>query len=99
MPFRNGSSIRLSSQITVPKMRESSDNREHAIRFVEVALPLPPRRTFTYRLPVDLSKKARLGLRVLVPFSSRMLTGYIVALHAELDPELEIDEASLKEVA
>ena len=79
-------------------MPESRDNIPLVFPFVEVALPLPPRRTFTYRLPEAFAKNARLGSRVLVPFGSRMLTGYIVAMHADLDPELEIDEASVKNV-
>ncbi|HVF31272.1 MAG TPA: primosomal protein N' [Pyrinomonadaceae bacterium] len=79
-------------------MPESSDNTMRPVTFVEVALPLPPRRTFTYALPDNLPRAAKLGSRVIVPFGSRMLTGYIVAMHAELDPELGIDEGSLKPV-
>lgn len=67
--------------------------------FVEVVLPLPPRRTFTYRLPRAFSGKVSLGSRVFVPFGNRMLTGYVVAFHAELDPELGIDPTSVKDVA
>jgi primosomal protein N' (replication factor Y) len=35
----------------------------------------------------------------MVPFANRLLTGYAVALHAELDPELGIDETAVKDVA
>jgi len=65
--------------------------------FVEVALPLPLKQTFTYRLPVGLQENVKIGARLLVPFGKRQLTGYAVALHASLSPELEIDPATLKD--
>ncbi|HKP70086.1 MAG TPA: primosomal protein N' [Pyrinomonadaceae bacterium] len=80
-------------------MSHSSETNQSANRFVEVALPIPPRRTFTYKLSVELADKTQLGSRVQVSFANRVLTGYVVALHDELDPELGIDEAALKNVA
>ena len=50
-------------------------------RFVEVALPLPIFRTFTYSLPPSCSYLSP-GTRVLVPFGSRDLTGIAVNLHS-----------------
>lgn len=44
----------------------------------EVALPLPLRRTFTYEIPQSLGDDVVLGSSVVVPFGSRMLTGYVV---------------------
>jgi len=67
------------------------------LNFVEVALPLPLRQTFTYRLPLGLQENIKLGARLLVPFGKRQLTGYAVALHAELNPELGIDETTIKD--
>ena len=52
--------------------------------FVEVALPLPLKQTFTYRLPVGLQENIKTGARLLVPFGKRQLTGYAVALHVNL---------------
>lgn len=66
-------------------------------QYVEVALPLPLRQTFTYILPVGLQENIQTGARLLVPFGKRQLTGYVVALHHALDPELEIEESALKE--
>lgn len=63
--------------------------------FVELALPLPVRQTFTYQLP-DHFRHAKVGARVLVPFGNRTLTGYVVGFPAELAREL--DAASLKPV-
>lgn len=45
--------------------------------YVEVALPLPLPRTFTYRVPVELQGDARPGARVLVPFGPRERIGWI----------------------
>ncbi len=66
--------------------------------FVEVALPVPLRQTFTYSLPNGLRENIKTGARLLVPFGKRQLTGYAVALHAQLNEEIEIDEAAIKDV-
>lgn len=66
--------------------------------FAEIALPLPLRQTFTYRLPFGVREQAAVGARVLVPFGKRNLTGYIVDLHEKLDADLDIDESSVREV-
>ena len=42
--------------------------------FVEVAVPLHVRQTFTYRLPSAWRKDVRLGARLLVPFGRKQLT-------------------------
>jgi len=54
-------------------------------RFVEVALPVPLRRRFTYRAPRSLGELP-LGTRVAVPFSGRKLVGVVVG-HPEKAPE------------
>ncbi len=74
-------------------------NAKPAPEFVEVALPLPLRQTFTYSLPVGLRENIKLGARLLVPFGRRQITGYAVALHEELNPELEIEPSKVKDVA
>lgn len=65
--------------------------------FVEVALPLPVRQNFTYRLPEPFAI-AKLGARVLVPFGRRTLTGYAVGFPSRLDPKAEFDESAIKDV-
>jgi primosomal protein N' (replication factor Y) (superfamily II helicase) len=79
-------------------MPDPSDNSSATHAFVEVALPLPPRQTFTYKLPDETASRVQLGSRVLVPFANRTITGYVVAVHATLDAELGIDEAAVKQV-
>jgi primosomal protein N' (replication factor Y) len=65
--------------------------------YAEVAFPLRLMQTFTYRLPLSLGEEARVGSRLLVPFGRKLTTGYIVALHAELDPAVELEESEIKE--
>jgi primosomal protein N' (replication factor Y) len=65
--------------------------------FVEVALPLPLRQTFTYRLPLGLRENVKTGARLLVPFGKRQLTGYAVALHTRLGDDVEIEQDAIKD--
>src|SRR3990170_336233 len=48
--------------------------------FVEVAVPLPIDHPFTYRVPLGQQARAQAGVRVLVPFGRRKVTGLITAL-------------------
>jgi primosomal protein N' (replication factor Y) len=66
-------------------------------RFAEMVVPVPLRRTFTYRLPESWRGQAKIGARVLVPFGKQTQTGYIVALHSELDKALGIAESEVKD--
>lgn len=45
---------------------------------VDIALPVPLDRTFTYILPAELAYSAAAGSRVLVPFGKKKLSGIIV---------------------
>ncbi len=45
----------------------------------EVAVPVPLRQTFHYRVPPALEARARPGVRVLVSFARRKTVGYLVA--------------------
>ena len=54
-------------------------------RFVEVALPVPLRRRFTYALPDGIAVPA-IGSRVAVPFHGRKLAGFVLG-HPERAPE------------
>ena len=65
--------------------------------FVEVALPVPLRHTFTYRLPFGLRENVKLGARLIVPFGKRQITGYAVALHIRLSDDIEFEESAIKD--
>ncbi len=62
-----------------------------------VAVPRPVRRLFTYVVPSELAPRCRRGVRVVVPFGRRTLTGYLLEI---LEPGRapEID-APLKPIA
>src|SRR5260370_29480581 len=48
------------------------------VRTCEVALPLPLRTTFTYRVPDPLDKSIVTGARVVVPFRNRAMLGVVL---------------------
>ena len=62
--------------------------------FIEVAVPLPVTGTFTYSVPDDLAGRVAVGMRVLVPFGRRKVTGFVVAdgVAAEVDGVKDIVE-------
>ena len=45
--------------------------------FVDVAVPVGVRKTFAYSVPPAMRARIAPGLRVLVPFGSKLLTGYV----------------------
>ncbi|MDD4908443.1 MAG: primosomal protein N' [Candidatus Omnitrophica bacterium] len=55
--------------------------------FAKVVLGLPLRTAFDYLIPQELEKKAKPGIRTLVPFRNKKLTGYIVGLAPETSIE------------
>ncbi|MDB4974793.1 MAG: Helicase PriA essential for oriC/DnaA-independent replication [Myxococcaceae bacterium] len=50
-------------------------------RFADIALPVPLRRSFTYRIPETLVLEP--GVRVAVPFSGQKLAGIVLRVHDE----------------
>jgi primosomal protein N' (replication factor Y) len=48
--------------------------------FADVVLPLTVDKTFTYSIPENLAPSVRIGVRALVPFGRKVLTGLVVAL-------------------
>jgi len=65
--------------------------KKEKVSFVEVALPVPLRQTFTYLLPEAFRERIKLGSRVIVPFGNRRLIGYTVALHEDLPDLIELN--------
>ena len=76
-----------------------------------VAVPRPVRRLFSYSIPPSLAPRCRRGVRVVVPFGRRKVTGYLLdvveggdprgfagtlkPIEQVLDPEPVLDEAIL----
>jgi primosomal protein N' (replication factor Y) len=53
---------------------------------VDIALPVPLDRVFTYLVPPELSAAVELGRRVIVPFGRKKLSGVIVGFPASAPP-------------
>ena len=66
-------------------------------QYAEVAVPLHVLTTFIYRLPAALQENAQAGSRISVPFGKKLVTGYIVALHAELRSGTSLREQKIKD--
>jgi len=67
---------------------------------IDIAIPLPLEQTFSYSVPPQLAERAVAGVRALVPFGKRTVTGYILgpatAPSSEVKEILEIlDNAPL----
>lgn len=54
-------------------------------RYAEIALPLPVDRTFTYEVPAALRSAIAVGMRAVVPFGSRLDTGFVVDFKESTD--------------
>ena len=67
-------------------------------RYAEIALPVPLRRSFTYRLSDAQAARAKVGARVIAPLGKRLLTGYILSVSDAVSAEPGIDPAKLKPV-
>lgn len=53
--------------------------------FAKVVFPLPFRNSFTYSIPDEFEELIVIGVRVVVPFGKRTLTGFVVDLIDEAD--------------
>lgn len=66
----------------------------YAEGFVEVAVPVPLRRTFTYRLPDALRARVVPGVRAAVPFGGRKLAGFVLGPAAAPPPETRVKDVA-----
>ncbi len=57
---------------------------------IEVAVALPVHRTYTYSVPAPFQAQIQPGMRTLVPFGSRRVTGYLLGAGTPPDGALEI---------
>ena len=60
--------------------------------FVEVVFPLPFRKAFTYKVPIELESDIQLYKRISVPFGKRTLTGVIISTSKTTNVKEEIKE-------
>lgn len=63
---------------------------ERKTLFVDVILPVPVHREFTYRVPFELNEHVFAGARVIVPFGrSKLITGIITDIHEKIPEEYQ----------
>lgn len=55
--------------------------------YAQVVFPLPFRNAFTYSVPKGLEENIKVGVRVVVPFGKRVLTGFVVEISSKTDLE------------
>lgn len=66
--------------------------------YLEVALPIPPLRNFTYRAPAEIAEDGLIGKRVVVPFGNRRLTGFVIEVNRSMGDNPSLDESKIKEI-
>ncbi|MFQ5834586.1 MAG: primosomal protein N' [bacterium] len=62
------------------------------MKYIKVVLNLPLNRSFSYRVPADLEARVKIGGRVLVPFTKRNLTGFVVGETKEKEAKANLRE-------
>ena len=62
--------------------------------FVDVAVPSPVDRLFTYGVPAELRGRLAPGARVIVPFGRRRLTGYVIASRAGAPADVRLRDVA-----
>ncbi len=64
---------------------------ERKTYFVEVILPVPLHKPFTYRVPLEWNDHIKVGSRVIVPFGkSKFQTGIVVNIHEQAPKEYAV---------
>lgn len=84
------------SEIDAPLSQHDSE-ATLAPTYAEVAVPLHVFQTFIYRLTPSMRFPAVVGARILVPLGRKLVTGYIVALHNQLESDSGLTETDIKE--
>jgi primosomal protein N' (replication factor Y) len=87
-----------STDAEMPAKKQKTRETHLSPTYVEAALPLPLRQTFTYRVPVDLRANLAIGSRMTVPFGRRTLTAYAVELHDSLPADSDVDETKIRAI-
>jgi primosomal protein N' (replication factor Y) len=57
---------------------------------VDIAVPVGVRRTFAYSVPLEMREQIAAGMRVLVPFGRKLVTGYVVGFPAALSGKIKL---------
>jgi primosomal protein N' (replication factor Y) (superfamily II helicase) len=80
--------------LTQIEIQSFNPQSSHAIPYAEVVFNLPMKEPFTYKIPPEFAGKVQVGMRVLVPFGRRRITGYVVNLTAKWEKEIKLKSIS-----
>lgn len=80
---------KISQPVHYPEKKATQEMPHCRYQTIEVAVPLPVDRTFHYSVPEPLRSSVRAGIRVLVPFGRRKLTGYVLGSTATPSGDLK----------
>ena len=58
--------------------------------FAQIVFPLPFRNSFTYSIPEELRDLTQVGVRAVVPFGKRVLTGFVIEISNKTDVKEKI---------
>ena len=76
------------------RIEGSATEGSYQSRYAAIAVPVPVRRLFTYRIPPGLEGCSEPGARAIVPFGRRLLAGVITSVCTETD----LDPTKVKDV-
>lgn len=78
----------MAAPVSLQDMGELSLGAE----YVDVAVPRPIDRLFTYRVPETLRDRVKIGSRVVVPFGRSRIVGYVLGFLPEAPDEVKVRE-------
>jgi len=61
-------------------------------KFAHLVLDLPLKQSFTYAIPPELESSVMLGVRVVVPFGKREMTGYVIDVTDSFEATYEVKD-------
>ena len=59
-------------------------------KFAHLVLDVPVKQSFTYAIPPEMESSVIVGVRVVVPFGKREMTGYVIALAESFEAAYEV---------
>ena len=78
----------MSTQTQIESFDVKSSDKEKS--FAEVVFNLPLKKAFTYNIPPNHLRKDMVGMRVVVPFGRRRITGYVVNLIDKFNKDITL---------
>ncbi|MDD4573469.1 MAG: primosomal protein N', partial [Sphaerochaeta sp.] len=61
-------------------------------KFAHLVLDVPVKQSFTYAIPEELEGSVNVGMRVVVPFGKREMTGYVIGLADDFEAPYQVKD-------